>query len=810
MSIHRKNWVLYSFVALLAPILIHSQQNIGIIGGYNGNTSIGPSTAYAGLINIKTEVTQLPNLPTGNIAYIKSVSMNGSAQSIIVGHQGGSGTHGGSYTALIDPLGNVQVLQSFSTGGNFNLFSAAINSSNNSIVAGGNGNYFQARVDPSGNFTSIPLAGSGTTTTVAMNDSNLAILGGASNALTVLVFPDNSSIALPTVGINTNTVAINTQGNSLAAGTYQFGPFTPYLYTYDATGTSLFGSATPYTALSAAINDNNLAIIGGTINSGQQPFASFVDLSGNLSPLSGDPLPSLGSISSVAINDAGYAVIGGNATSSGAYAAFVYPDGTVQTINGLPSALQASINSVSINDFGVALLGGTSDGINAYAALAAPWTNYILPLTVNAPQVIYSVSLRTFAPKDLFGINLTGNNLAFAEYIAEYARKKALFFIPSIFQGTLNEALESAAPTRNALSVFSVANNYFLLNQALASHLHNYRHSYNKAKYERLVESSKYALLASAEEVRLSDLLEPDEEQLEYLPESAKQSRSPYYMWVQPIGAYISQKAQHQTVGFNPAVGGAIVAFEPVTTLHGQFGMGAAYTFTHVHEHGGAGSSNINQEYLFFYGTWSNRRWHLDAACWGSLFQTRQTRYIQMTDYHFHASSRPTGTQLSPHLEFGYDRSFCFGKEKQHQWTIDPFVMADWPHTWQKRYQEKGNGPFNATQTAQHSSFLRTEAGIRFYETFLCNSWMFTLEEKGSYVYRHPYQLGTVNAFLVGSPGSFTVETLTSADNLGAVALSFIFEPLKTSLPSGSLSYHGEFGSGYQSHQINGDITWSF
>ncbi|MDP1608295.1 MAG: autotransporter outer membrane beta-barrel domain-containing protein [Chlamydiales bacterium] len=805
MPIHRKNWVLYSCVALLVPILMHSQQNIGIIGGYSGDTSVGPSTAYAGLINIKTEVTQLPNLPTGSIAFISSVSMNGSAQSIIVGHQGDSSGSGGTYTALIDPLGNVQVLQSFSSGGNFNLFSAAMNSSNHSIVGGGDGDYFQARVDPSGNFTSLPLSGNGTTTTVAMNDSNLAILGGGSNGLAALIFPNNASITLLT-GKNIGSVAINAQGNSLAAGTDQFDS-TPYLYTYDASGNPLFGTVTPFTTLSAAINDNNLAIVGGTINT-SQPYASFLDVSGNLSPLSGDPLPSLGSILSVDMNDAGYAVIGGNATGSGAYAAFVYPDGTVQTINGLPADFHASINSVSINDFGIALLGGTSDGVNAYAALAAPWTNYIVPLAVNAPQVIYSVSLRTFVPKNILGLYLTGNNLAFAEYIAEYARKKSLFFIPSIFQGTLNEALQSAAPTRNALSVFSAANNYFLLNQALASHLHNYRHSYNKAKDERFAESSEYALLAAGERVRLGDLLEPELEQIECLPESGK--RSPYYMWVQPIGAYISQKAQHQTVGFDPAVGGAIVAFEPVTTLHGQFGMGAAYTFTHVHEHGGAGSSNINQEYLFFYGTWSNRRWHVDAACWGSLFQTRQTRYIQMADDHFHASSRPTGTQLSPHLEFGYDRSFCFGKEKQHQWTIDPFIMADWPHTWQKRYQEKGNSPFNATQTAQHSSFLRTEAGIRFYETFLCDSWMFTIEEKGSYVYRHPYQLGTVNAFLVGSPGSFTVETLTSADNLGAVSLSFIFEPLKTSLPSGSLSYHGEFGSGYQSHQINGDITWSF
>lgn len=61
-----------------------------------------------------------------------------------------------------------------------------------------------------------------------------------------------------------------------------------------------------------------------------------------------------------------------------------------------------------------------------------------------------------------------------------------------------------------------------------------------------------------------------------------------------------------------------------------------------------------------------------------------------------------------------------------------------------------------------------------------------------------------------GSPGSFTVETLSSAQNLGVGQLATSFDPVNGRYPTTTLFYQGEFGTKYQSHQINIDFTWQF
>ena len=49
------------------------------------------------------------------------------------------------------------------------------------------------------------------------------------------------------------------------------------------------------------------------------------------------------------------------------------------------------------------------------------------------------------------------------------------------------------------------------------------------------------------------------------------------------------------------------------------------------------------------------------------------------------------------------------------------------------------------------------------------------LREKGSYAYQKAFHTGVVNAFLVGSPESFTISTLTGAQNLGVVEIGKSF-----------------------------------
>jgi uncharacterized protein with beta-barrel porin domain len=235
-----------------------------------------------------------------------------------------------------------------------------------------------------------------------------------------------------------------------------------------------------------------------------------------------------------------------------------------------------------------------------------------------------------------------------------------------------------------------------------------------------------------------------------------------------------------------------------------RVGGGISHLFTHIRENQSQGHSNMNQEGAFAYSSWDHQRFYVDLLVMGGGVQIDQVRHITMTGFSFRSSSNPKGWQFLPHLEVGFKESV------PRQFDYNLFVMLDWANAWQKSYKEKGNSPFNAAQKSHYGSLLRTEAGLRFYETLFFQSWNFTIQEKISYVNTQSFNAGKVNAFLVGSPGSFTVETLSSAQNLGVAQLALSFDPLNACYPISTLFYQGEFGSKYQSHQVNIELAWRF
>ncbi|HAB99162.1 MAG TPA: hypothetical protein DCE71_05015 [Parachlamydiales bacterium] len=743
----------------------------------------------------------MSNLPTGaTFNSIQSVSINSSAQSNLVGHFGAAGVGGGGYEAFVSSSGNVSVLPSVPVA---TFFHCSTNSARDSIAVGGDGARIGYRIDSMGVLSPISMpGGGGTLLASALNDSGLAVIGGPGYAAVV---QPNSLTPGPSLSVaNINSVAVNASGNSLLGGVN-------YAQFFDSQGNSIASvslSGGP-TLSSVAINDSNLSLIGGS-TAGPVPYAGLVNLSGMPTLLSG--LPSNGMIASVDINQFGYGIIGGqDGDTTSAYASFVDPAGVIYPISGLPIGTGASINSVAINDWGVALLGGTLDGSTAYAALVSPWGG-ITPLSLNAPQVIYSVSIRNFVPSN----DLSGNNLAFAEYIKDYARNKIVYFIPSLLAGTLNEALESAAPTRNAASLFTADNNLFYLNHSLSTHLRNHWHFRNRKRA-----LSQAAPAASSE---IEPLLTESDVVAGCLPKrrslqgcqpmvSCEEDR-PYSFWLELIQARAFQDAQLQTPGFQASVGGGVLGFDGQIGEEVQAGLGMAYTFTHIHEKEGSGFSDLHQEYAFLYATWSDQQMYVDLACWGGAMQIHQVRNIYMTGWNFVSTSSVGGWQLAPHFEAGADyvpNKECIGPVKASaHWSANPFVMLDWISAWQERYQEKGSGPFNAAQKAHYSSFLRTEIGLRFYEPITFQAWRLVFEEKASFVNKTPFGVGKISAYLVGSPGSFTVETLTKPQNLGAVEFGIIMEPLDHKYPYGSLSYQGEFTTSSQLHQATLEVSLDF
>jgi hypothetical protein len=559
--------------------------------------------------------------------------------------------------------------------------------------------------------------------------------------------------------------------------------------------------------LSVAINESSIGLIGGkTPTNGA--YAAFVFPDSTFQAVSG--LPPDGSINSVAINELRAGIIGG-VNGHNAYAALVFPGASPQPLIGLP---EGTINSVAINQFNQGLIGGIIMPSRIPYAAVISSSGQVIPLTLSIPKGnIISVAINSFFLSELPTQGLKGNNLIFANYINANAPQDVFYFIPALVAGSYAQALESAAPTRNAISFNTVMQNTFYLTTALSTHLRT-EHFFPMRAPDR---SSKKSTAALELEEDKGELLAgrcfPESGQskkkcLENGKENMSCTLNPITIWFDAIGALAYQDAQHETPSFTPSTGGGSLAFDARLMKELIVGGGSAYLYTHVHEKHGAGNCHINQEDLFIYASWAPSHFYLDLALWGGMFQTHQTREIHMTGFAFTAHSKPHGWQLIPHLELGWLGKAYSSQKCEITWNL--LGMADWANAWQKKYSEKGAGPFNIQQNSHHGSLLRTEAGLRFTETLFFKCWNLIFQEKGSYVNIQSFNAGKVHAFLLGSPGSFTVETLTNSQNLGAVLLAVTGSPYKSSFPATTLFYQGEFGSKYQSNQLTIELAWNF
>lgn len=766
-------------------------EGFGIIGGNNG-------TAQAYFIqNDGTYSPQLlPNLGPGSV---NSVSMNGSGTGFIGGTSSGNG-----FAYYVYPNGHLspQVIPSGISAVN----SVVLNDVGTALIGGvSGGNASAYLVHP--NFTISPQllsATGGEIITVDINAQGQGLVGGKNgtpDAIAYAIFPNGSSSAqlLPAaIGGETFSVRINGSGSGIVGGTTGASMAFAYLVSPSAALSPQLLPAITGATSSVDINDLNYALIGG--NGSGSPFAYFVSPDGTLSPQLLPPLP-IGFVTDVAINNSQRGLIGGT-SGFDPMLYIAYPDGTLSQ-QQLPSQFGGTITSVALNIFDTGLALG-NDGFNSVAYLISPSGN----ITTMYPSLngVFAKASMIEALTQIVTVCLGGNNLAVAKYINKYAPEKAFYFLPALVDGTLSNALKSVAPTRNAASLITADNNVFLLNQSLSRHLRDQRHvrlyDWSPKKHKDLEtgwesEGHLFASLDLPSEIVVNNESETQSDE--------KEISRPYTLWGEGIGAFSYQKSQHQTPAFDPITAGLVLGLEKLLNERSLVGGGAAYTYTHIHQHHGSGHSSIDQEYLFAYGYWGNKHFYFDGALWGGLFQIHQVRKIHMTGFSFRSVSDPKGWQLSPHIEIGGDF---------YPWdswlTIEPFTMFDWTCAWQQRYKEKGSGPFNMGQKHHYSSFLRSELGVRFYESIAFESWRLTFQEKASYVNKKPFDVGIVNAFLVGSPGSFTVETFTTPQNLGVAELAVIFEPLDLVYPYGTIAYQGEFSVPFQSHQILLELCWGF
>lgn len=671
------------------------------------------------------------------------------------------------YAALVDEDGNVSKLPGLPPTGL--IYRVAINSSGEGLIGGTNNlDAYAAVVSPCGDITPVAgLIAPGEIYSVAKNQAGAGIIGGGhliSNIpYAALVSRDGiaTSLDMPNSGLM-YSVAINNSGEGLVGGIGTLNTAYAGLVSPNGTVTDVPGLPVIGAIYWVAINDSGSKFIGGQNIS--NVYAAFVSSDLTVTPIQGLPQ---GLNYSVALNASGNAIMGGQSLTL-PYASLVSSEGNVTTITGLPAST-GKIYSVAINDSGAGLLAGFS-ATGPYGAFVAPDGSLTplkgLPAGAGPNDFLDGIAL------DPSGIALVGgeaNGVPFAAFAAPNGALTYLSGLPD--NGAINtislRMLSNLVP--KSIGPFnSYSNTQFALSNALTQHCMTHgKKAYNCA------EECCFALNNSS-------------------------------VWLSTFGNYVRENAKGWIPKYTNEIAGVMLGFDYKCVRDVVFGAGISYAYNFVRYSEGKGNAKINQESAVIYASVNKSHFYMNVALWGGAFQTTHKRHSLLS---ITSKANPDGWNLSPHIEL----SSPFVISRCQMITVDPFVSFDWNNIWQSRFKERGDSGFNIVLKDQYASMLRSEIGVRFFETFQYCWGQLIIEEKGSYVNRNPFQGGRRSASFIGSISSFDVETFSRCtQNLGTVQLHVECLPTCWKNLYGSLDYQGEFGSAFQSNMLTFSIGMDF
>lgn len=378
---------------------------------------------------------------------------------------------------------------------------------------------------------------------------------------------------------------------------------------------------------------------------------------------------------------------------------------------------------------------------------------------------------------------LSGKNAAFANYLNQNSPAAAALLAP-LSGSTLNHALALTSPARNANTIASIENSVLQLNNASKKSAQTKRNNNAACSVASFDAAENYEnLLADATEDLTS-----------LMSSFRKPTKSTYGVSVIGIGDYSHQIEQQQMPSYKTYSGGALLAFEYYDVGEGLIGANAGYSYSHVKQAKDSGSANINQGFSSIYGLFVCNQFYADLAVSGGVNNTKNRRNIFFPDFNAVAKSSIHNWQLLPHLELGYD--FIFDS-----WGIEPYGSVDWVSNWQGHYRETGGGVFDMIVKSHHSSLLRSEAGLRFYEFWKLEwGWIFLREVVG-YINKEFYGTGSMDVAIVGASNFFSIDTTSKPQNLCSNGVELVVIPNSRKYPYASFSYYGEIGAPYQSYQ---------
>lgn len=579
-------------------------------------------------------------------------------------------------------------------------------------------------------------------------------------------------------------------------------------------GTVVYNGTTDYQG-SITVNNANFKVNGQITNapisvcrnislssqrgmlSGRGTLASTVFVnSGTISPDTGETLTlgtltlspadpingTLGSLVHIEIDSNGTSLVAvnGNATLAGELEINLAANAVPGTYTVLTSsALTGTFDSVSLS--------GTAPGNYSLSYLPAG-----MPTFVQFNFVGYTPSNPTLSTR-----NLTGNNLTIANYLNSLAPDadalgltNQFTLLNSLSPSQYQRALQSISPSRNSTSSFAAQNVTFMFSESLGSHLTQRRFASNQS-------NNNYAKETAFITDNRFFAAKPSPRQTMYTPPENTNSQ----VWVMGFGQFGHQNSQDETPAFDFNSGGFLAAYDYGNTDQGCIGALAGYAHTSIQQHQSMGNSRLNAGYLSIYGMRTFSDFFLDAAIWGQCTNVDQKRVISFPGFKKAAKSSYNTGQLDLHFGTGYDYNMNTA-------TIEPFGLLDWLFEWDPSYSEKGAAPYNMKVSSKTSWMMRFETGLNGYKTVTYSWGIFIAQAKLSYIYQQPHNVGRLNAAIINAPTSFIVQAFTSSQNFFSPAVELFWQTNWNGY--GSISYDGEFGSGYSSNQFYGKMGYSF
>jgi hypothetical protein len=390
---------------------------------------------------------------------------------------------------------------------------------------------------------------------------------------------------------------------------------------------------------------------------------------------------------------------------------------------------------------------------------------------------------------------LKGNDLIMADYLNDNQELlgNALEGLASLSGEEYEHALRSISPLGSASNIFASENILLSLSQYLSNHCSDLRR-------KKCYGSSNCPTIGSLTDYQSNQLVAANNRQAQKgvfkKPLNVKDRN--HSLWFLGFGDISHQDSQKQVPTFHYTDAGFMVGAD-YHSAHCTVGAAIAYDHLSLHRDHRFGRGIINFGSLTVYGFGEIRHFYAAASLWGGYQNTKNERPISFPGIDCVARGSYNSYTGDAHVEGGYVWNL-------KTFSIEPFAALDWAVNQDKNYTEQGAAPFSMNRPSHFSSMLQCELGVNGYYIHNFSNGYFSLRGKMGYINKTPFQVGRINAALIGAPTSFTVAAFTNSQNLFSPSLEFFLRENNGFYTS--IFYNAQVGSSFWSNQAA--LTFGF